>query len=79
MTNQNRIIRNRMPVQEQTNQIPHQEMQVLETIKQRLDSEIRYVENTIECQKLNRVTVKFLQVIESRAEAKIQLLRRNQN
>ena len=68
-----------MSGQEQTNLSPHQEIQSLETIIQQLDSEIRNIETTIECQTLERVTVRFLQVLKQRAEAKIQLLRENQN
>ena len=68
-----------MPGQEQTNMSPHQEIQSLENIIQQLDSEIRNIETTIECQTLKRVTVRFLQVLKQRAEAKIQLLRENQN
>ena len=49
-----------MSGQEQTNLSPHQEIQNLETIIQQLESEIRNVENTIECQVLKRVTINFL-------------------
>ena len=68
-----------MSGQEQTNLSPHQEIQSLETIVQQLDSEIRNIETTIECQTLKRVTVRFLQILKQRAEANIQLLRENQN
>ena len=57
-------IRNKMSGQEQTIICPHQEIQSLETIEQQLDSEIRNIENTIECQTLKRVTVRFLQVLD---------------
>ena len=56
-----------------------QEIQNLETIIQQLESEIRNVENTIECQALKRVTINFLQILKSRANTKIQALRENQN
>ena len=68
-----------MSGQQQNNLSPHQEIQSLETMIHHLDSEIRNIENTIECQTLKRVTVRFLQVLKQRAEAKIQLLRENQN
>ena len=48
-----------MSGQEQTNLSPHQEIQNLETIIQQLESEIRNVENTSECQALKRVTINF--------------------
>ena len=51
-----------MSGQEQTNLSPHQEIQSLETIVQQLDSEIRNIETTIECQTLKRVTFRFLQI-----------------
>ena len=68
-----------MSGQEQTNLSPHQEIQSLENIIQELDSEIRNIETTIECQTLKRVTINFLQILKSRANAKIQALRQNQN
>ena len=68
-----------MSEQEQINQSTDQEIQNLETIIQQLESEIRNVENTIECQTLKRVTINFLQILKSRANAKIQALRENQN
>ena len=68
-----------MSGQEQINQNIDQDIQNLETIIQQLESEIRNVENTIECQVLKRVTINFLQILKSRAEAKIQALRGSQN
>ena len=68
-----------MSEQEQINQSTDQEIQNLETIIQQLESEIRNVENTIECQTLKRVTTNFLQILKSRANAKIQALRENQS
>ena len=68
-----------MSGQEQINQSTDQEIQNLETIIQQLESEIRNVENTIECQTLKRVTINFLQILKSRANAKIQALRENQS
>ena len=68
-----------MSEQEQINQSTDQEIQNLETIIQQLESEIRNVENTIECQTLKRVTINFLQILKSRANAKIQALRENQS
>ena len=68
-----------MSGQEQIDQNTDQEIQNLETIIQQLESEIRNVENTIECQALKRVTINFLQILKSRASAKIQALRENQN
>ena len=68
-----------MSGQEQIDQNTDQEIQNLETIIQQLESEIRNVENTIECQVLKRVTIIFLQSLKSRADAKIQALRENQN
>ena len=68
-----------MSEQEQINQNTDQEIQNLETIIQQLESEIRNVENTIECQTLKRVTINFLQILKSRANAKIQALRENQS
>ena len=68
-----------MSEQEQINQITDQEIQNLETIIQQLESEIRNVEITIECQTLKRVTINFLQILKSRANAKIQALRENQS
>ena len=69
----------RMPGQEQINQSTDQEIQNLETIIQQLESEIINVETTIECQTLKRVTINFLQILKTRANAKIQALRQNQN
>ena len=68
-----------MSEQEQINQSTDQEIQNLETIIQQLESEIRNVENTIECQTLKRVTINFLQILKSRANAKIQALKESQN
>ena len=68
-----------MSGQEQINQSTNQEIQNLETIIQQLESEIRNVETTIECQTLKRVTINFLQILKTRANAKIQALRQNQN
>ena len=68
-----------MSGQEQINQSTNQEIQNLETIIQQLESEIRNVENTIEYQVLKRVTINFLQILKTRANAKIQALRQNQN
>ena len=68
-----------MSEQEQINQSTDQEIQNLETIIQQLESEIRNVETTIECQTLKRVTINFLQILKSRANAKIQALRENQS
>ena len=68
-----------MSGQEQINQSTDQEIQTLETIMQQLESEIRNVETTIECQTLKRVTINFLQILKTRANAKIQALRQNQN
>ena len=68
-----------MSEQEQINQSTDQEIQNLETIIQQLESEIRNVEITIECQTLKRVTINFLQILKSRANAKIQALRENQS
>ena len=68
-----------MSEQEQINQSTDQEIQNLETIIQQLESEIRNVELTIECQTLKRVTINFLQILKSRANAKIQALRENQS
>ena len=67
-----------MSGQEQINQSTNQEIQNLETIIQQLESEIRNVETTIECQTLKRVTINFLQILKTRANAKIQVLRQNQ-
>ena len=66
-----------MSGQEQINQSTDQEIQNLETIIQQLESEIINVETTIECQTLKRVTIKFLQILKTRANAKIQALRQN--
>ena len=68
-----------MSGQEQINQSTDQEIQNLETIIQQLESEIINVETTIDCQKLKRVTINFLQILKTRANAKIQALRQNQN
>ena len=68
-----------MSGQEQINQSTNQEIQNLETIIQQLESEIINVETTIECQTLKRVTINFLQILKTRANAKIQALRQNQN
>ena len=68
-----------MSGQEQINQSTNQEIQNLETIIQQLESEMINVETTIECQTLKRVTINFLQILKSRANAKIQALRQNQN
>ena len=68
-----------MSEQGQINQSTDQEIQNLETIIQQLESEIRNVEITIECQTLKRVTINFLQILKSRANAKIQALRENQS
>ena len=68
-----------MSGQEQINQSTDQEIQNLETIIQQLESEMRNVETTIECQTLRRVTINFLQILKSMANAKIQTLRENQN
>ena len=68
-----------MSGQEQINQSTDQEIQNLESVIQQLESEIRNVEITIECQTLKRVTINFLQILKSRANAKIQALRENQS
>ena len=68
-----------MSEQEQSNQSLERDIQNLEAIIQQLESEIRNVETTIECQTLKRVTINFLQILKSRANAKIQALRENQN
>ena len=68
-----------MSGQEQINQSTNQEIQNLETIIQQLETEIINVETTIECQTLKRVTINFLQILKTRANAKIQALRQNQN
>ena len=68
-----------MSEQEQINQSTDQEIQNLETIIQQLESEIRNVEITIECQTLKRVTMNFLQILKSRANEKIQALKENQS
>ena len=65
-----------MSEQEQTNQSLEQDIQNLEAIIHQLESEIRNVENTVHCQSLRRVTINFLQIIKSRAESKIQTLRK---
>ena len=68
-----------MSGQEQINQSTDQEIQNLETIIQQLESEMINVETTIECQTLKRVTINFLQILKTRANAKIQALRQNKN
>ena len=68
-----------MSGQEQINQSTNQEIQNLETIIQQLESEIINVETTIECQTLKRLTINFLQILKTRANAKIQALRQNKN
>ena len=68
-----------MSGQEQIDQNTNLEIQNLETIIQQLESEIRNVEITIECQTLKRVTINFLQILKSRANANIQALRENQS
>ena len=68
-----------MSGQEQINQSTNQEIQNLETIIQQLESEMINVETTIECQTLKRVTINFLQILKTRANAKIKALRQNQN
>ena len=68
-----------MSGQEQINQSTDQEIQNLETIIQKLESEMINVETTIVCQTLKRVTINFLQILKSRANAKIQALRENQS
>ena len=68
-----------MSGQEQINQSTNQEIQNLETIIQQLESEMINVETTIECQTLKRVTINFLQILKTRANAKIQALRQNHN
>ena len=68
-----------MSGQEQIDQNTDLEIQNVETIIQQLESEIRNVEITIECQTLKRVTINFLQILKSRANAKIQALRENQS
>ena len=56
-----------------------QEIQALETIIQQLESEMRNVEASIQCETLKRITMRFLQVLKDRAETKIRLLRENQS
>ena len=56
-----------------------QEIQALETMIHQLDSEMRNIEATIECETLKRITMRFLQVLKDRAETKIRLLRESQN
>ena len=67
----------RMSGQGQTN--ISQEIQALETMIQQLDSEMRNIEASIECETLKRITLRFLQVLKDRAETKIRLLRENQS
>ena len=64
---------------EQGQTIIGQEIQALETIIQQLESEMRNVEATIQCETLKRITMRFLQVLKDRAETKIRLLRENQS
>ena len=64
---------------EQGQTIIGQEIQALETIIQQLESEMRNVEASIQCVSLKRITMRFLQVLKDRAEAKIRLLRENQS
>ena len=56
-----------------------QEIQALETMLQQLDSEMMSIEANIECETLNRITMRFLQVLKDRAETKIRLLRESQS
>ena len=56
-----------------------QEIEALETMIHQLDSEMRNIEATIECETLKRITMRFLQFLKDRAETKIRLLRENQN
>ena len=56
-----------------------QEIQALDTMIQQLDSEMRNIEASIECETLKRITLRFLQVLKDRAETKIRLLRENQS
>ena len=56
-----------------------QEIQALETMIQQLESEMRNVEATIQCETLKRITMRFLQILKDRAETKIRLLRERQN
>ena len=56
-----------------------QEIQALETMIQQLDSEMRNIEASIECETLKRITLRFLQVLKDRAETKIRLIRENQS
>ena len=64
---------------EQGQTIIGQEIQALQTIIQQLESEMRNVEASIQCETLKRITMRFLQVLKDRAEAKIRLLRENQS
>jgi len=64
---------------EQGQTIIGQEIQALQTIIQQLESEMRNVEATIQCETLKRITMRFLQVLKDRAETKIRLLRENQS
>ena len=66
-----------MSEQSQTN--INQEIQALDTMIQQLDSEMRNIEASIECETLKRITLRFLQVLKDRAETKIRLLRENQS
>ena len=56
-----------------------QEIEALEGMIQQLNSEMRNVEATIQCETLKRITMRFLQVLKVRAETKIRLLRENQS
>ena len=56
-----------------------QEIQALETMIQQLDSEMRNVEATIQCETLKRITMRFLKILKDRAETKIRLLRERQS
>ena len=66
-----------MSGQGQTNIV--QEIEALEGMIQQLNSEMRNVEATIQCEALKRITMRFLQVLKDRAETKIRLLRENQS
>ena len=66
-----------MSEQSQTN--INQEIQALDTMIQQLESEMRNVEATIQCETLKRITMRFLQILKDRAETKIRLLRENQS
>ena len=66
-----------MSEQSQTN--IGREIQALGTMIQQLESEMRNVEATIQCETLKRITMRFLQILKDRAETKIRLLRERQN